>query len=110
MKISNHFVNNFIVGNKKALFATMAEYYSKNNKDVFDYLPLTFHIKKGLEDDEYLRFLQSFYAINKAVKQNPNHINKHNAWIVKPGENTNRGNGIIVCLELNEIKTILKRQ
>ena len=51
MKLHNHLINNFIIGNKKALFATMSEYYSKINKDVFDYLPLTFHIKKGLEDD-----------------------------------------------------------
>ncbi len=30
----------------------------------------------------------------------------HNIWIVKPGENTNRGNGIKVCSTLNEIKDI----
>lgn len=69
--------------------------------DVFSFLPLTFHIKNGLEDDEYLKFLQYFYALNKAAKNDENCINKFNAWIVKPGENTNRGNGIIVCLELN---------
>jgi hypothetical protein len=88
----------------------MSEYYSKMNRDVFDYLPLTFHIKQGIQDDEYLRFCQSYYALGKAIKQDPQHLNKFNAWIVKPGENTNRGNGIIVCLELSEIKTILKRQ
>ncbi len=38
------------------------------------------------------------------------YIYKHNAWIVKPGENTNRGNGIIVCLNLNEVKAILKKK
>ena len=30
-----------------------------------------------------------------------------NIWIIKPGENTNRGNGIIVASKLDEIKTIL---
>mmetsp|Transcript_26778 Transcript_26778/g.25803 ORF Transcript_26778/g.25803 Transcript_26778/m.25803 type:complete len:171 (+) Transcript_26778:163-675(+) len=30
-----------------------------------------------------------------------------NIWIVKPGENTNRGNGISVTSKLNEIKSIL---
>lgn len=57
-----------------------------------------------------MKFLQYFYALNKAAKNDENCINKFNAWIVKPGENTNRGNGIIVCLELNEIKNILKKQ
>ena len=31
----------------------------------------------------------------------------YNIWIIKPGENTNRGNGIKVCSSLNEIKEIL---
>lgn len=30
-----------------------------------------------------------------------------NIWIVKPGEITNRGNGISVCDELSEIKSII---
>lgn len=32
----------------------MSEYYKNGNKNVFDYLPLTFHIKEGLEDHNYL--------------------------------------------------------
>ena len=31
-----------------------------------------------------------------------------NMWIVKPGENTNRGNGITVCHGLDDIKIRLK--
>ena len=29
-------------------------------------------------------------------------------WIVKPGELSNRGNGIKVCSDLNQIRDILK--
>ena len=29
----------------------------------------------------------------------------HNIWIIKPGENTNQGHGIMVCSNLNEIKS-----
>ena len=32
-----------------------------------------------------------------------------NSWIIKPGENTNRGNGIEVCRTLQEIKAIIGR-
>ncbi len=32
-----------------------------------------------------------------------------NMYIVKPGENTNRGNGIIVCHTVNEIKYIVQQ-
>ena len=31
-----------------------------------------------------------------------------NTWIIKPGENSNWGNGITVCKSLNEIKSIIK--
>lgn len=30
-------------------------------------------------------------------------------WIVKPGELTNRGNGIVVCLHIDEIKGIIRK-
>lgn len=33
-----------------------------------------------------------------------------NIWIVKPGEFTNRGNGITVCKTLEEIKSIIKNK
>jgi hypothetical protein len=50
-------------------------------------LPLTFHIKTGLGDPEYADFKNTFeeFAKNTFFK---------NVWIVKPGENTNRGTGI----------------
>jgi len=31
-----------------------------------------------------------------------------NTWIIKPGENSNWGNGITVCKSINEIKNIIK--
>lgn len=48
IKIHNHFVNSYLIGNKKALFQTMSDYYTKKGDDVFNYLPLTFHISNGL--------------------------------------------------------------
>jgi len=30
-----------------------------------------------------------------------------NTWIIKPGENSNRGNGITVCKTLQEIKKLV---
>lgn len=34
--------------------------------------------------------------------------NKRNIWIIKPGENTNRGQGITVMKEFEEIKAIVQ--
>lgn len=53
-KMHNHFKNNYIIGNKKALFYTMKNYYTNNQINPFDYLPLTFHIVKGPEDPSFL--------------------------------------------------------
>lgn len=41
-----------------------------------------------------------YYAIAKKNGGDDNRNSKFNAWIVKPGENTNRGQGITVCLTL----------
>jgi tubulin--tyrosine ligase len=58
-------VNSYIVGNKKALFQTMTDYYASRGDNVFKYLPLTFHICNGLEDENYLKFLNCYYAYSK---------------------------------------------
>jgi hypothetical protein len=84
-KVHNHFCNNFLIGNKKALFQIMSEYYTSRGIDVFERLPLTFHVKNGLEDDQFLKFLQIYFSIAKANKNCSDSINKYNAWIVKPG-------------------------
>jgi len=31
----------------------MSNYYKEINMDVFDFLPLTFHIRDGMEDKKY---------------------------------------------------------
>jgi hypothetical protein len=57
--------NNFHLSNKKALFMNMKLYYEALNMDPFDVLPLTFHIKNGLEDPEYQDFKQTFEEYGK---------------------------------------------
>ena len=68
LKIHNHLPSNYVIGNKKALFYTMSNYYEKTNQNLFDYLPLTFHIQNGLEDNEYLKFLNHFYDRAKKIR------------------------------------------
>jgi len=38
----------------------MRMYYDSIGKKVFDYVPLTFHIKEGLQDKEWNKFLEKF--------------------------------------------------
>jgi tubulin---tyrosine ligase len=65
-------------------------------KDIFNVVPLTFHITKGVEDAEFSKFETYFDSQNKQGKGKGN----RNVWIIKPGENSNRGNGISVSNNL----------
>ena len=94
-KMHNHLENNYMLSNKKCLLYNMRYYYESIKKDVFATLPLTFHIQQGLQDPEFTRFLTYF---NKY---------KRTYWIIKPGEQTNRGIGISVCNEIQQIEQIL---
>jgi len=44
------------LSNKKALFLNMRNYYEAVGKDPYTALPLTFHVKEGLDDPEFLKF------------------------------------------------------
>ncbi|CAG9327183.1 unnamed protein product [Blepharisma stoltei] len=95
IKCHNRLEFNSNLSDKKFLYMNMKKYYSALRKNVFNYLPLTFHIKFGEEDPEFIEFLNYFQELKSSKQQN--------LWILKPGENTNRGNGICVCDTLEKI-------
>ena len=70
----------------------MMTYYELTNKPA-NFIPLTYHITSGLEDQYFLKFLSEYYR--KSKEEN------NTTWIVKPGEMSNRGSGIIVCKDLH---------
>lgn len=41
------------LSNKKALFLNMRFYYEALGQNPFDALPITFHVKSGIEDPEF---------------------------------------------------------
>jgi tubulin--tyrosine ligase len=81
----NKLEDNFHLSNKKALFINMKNYYASLNQEFSDGLPLTFHIKTGIDDPEYQHFKDLYLHLQTEGKSNDN------IWIIKPGENTNRG-------------------
>eukprot|EP00825_Cyclidium_porcatum_P004922 TRINITY_DN12344_c0_g1_i2.p1 TRINITY_DN12344_c0_g1~~TRINITY_DN12344_c0_g1_i2.p1 ORF type:complete len:432 (-),score=62.32 TRINITY_DN12344_c0_g1_i2:165-1460(-) len=101
-KAYNHLSQNYNLYNKKSLFYNMRDYYHNAKQNVFDYLPLTFHIQNGLEDPQFGEFLIYFEQYKQLKKSK-------NIWILKPGENSNRGHGITVAKSLDEIKLVLQQ-
>lgn len=74
-------------------------YCKLHSLDLFSIVPKTFHVKHGLKDPTFQQFVEAF-------KQN---LAKHagSIWIVKPGEHTNRGTGILCCGTLDSIKKVV---
>lgn len=102
-RMCNKLEFNHCLTNKKGLFNTMKSYYEALGLNVFDKLPVTFNVT-GEKDPQYQDFLRT-YKMFEGQKT----ADFQNIWIVKPGEFSNRGNGITVCQSLEEISNILNQ-
>ncbi|CAD8073801.1 unnamed protein product [Paramecium sonneborni] len=102
IRIHNHLKGGYQLGDKKWLFHNLSEYCSEQSIDVWNYIPLTYHIH-GPTDREFFNFQQTFQhlAQDKDIK---------NIWIIKPGEDSNRGNGIKVTNQISEIISHISQQ
>lgn len=104
-RVHNKLEFNECLSNKTELLCTMKRYYRSIGKKVFKKLPITFSVN-GETDAEYKDFLKIFQKFEAKIKDNKGGL--QNIWIIKPGEFTNRGQGITVCKTLPEINAIIK--
>lgn len=84
----------------------MKSYYEAIEEDPFLSIPVTFHVKLGLQDPEYRTFkkyYQDFHEKQKELK-----VKDPNIWIIKPGENTNRGIGIQVATDYENLEELVR--
>ena len=51
------------------MFLNMKIYYEAMGKDVFSALPITFHIKEGLEDPEFNKFKTAYFKEEEEIKK-----------------------------------------
>ena len=79
----NKLQKNFHLTNKKALFINLNDYCAFNSIDIEEIVPTTYYVNKRNLGSQLTK-IQNF-----SVSQS-NQI----TWIVKPGEDTNRGVGI----------------
>ncbi|CAI2383793.1 unnamed protein product [Moneuplotes crassus] len=100
-RLYNHIPGNSSISNKKNLFKNMYSYYSNQGKDPWKFIPVTYLVSSS-SDDNFLRFINE----NSADFKDPA---KNSLWIIKPGECSNRGNGIEVCENVDQIKKYIKQ-
>ena len=68
-KLSNRLENNFHLSNKKALFYNITQYFYSINEDPFQHVPLTFHIKEGIKDQQFKKFLKYYREKKEKLKK-----------------------------------------
>jgi hypothetical protein len=47
----------------------MKNYYEAMNKDVFSAVPVTFHVKEGQDDPEFLRFKTYYFKEEEEIRK-----------------------------------------
>ena len=82
----------------------MRTYYELMNEDPFMAMPVTFHIKTGSSDPEFKMFTD-YYELCQMKIDEGRAAASSNIWIIKPGEDTNQGDGIHVAQNYSEIET-----
>lgn len=104
LKLYNRLEFNECLSNKKGLYETMRIYYESSGQQILNQLPLTYVITNE-QDPIFSDFLEKFMELEQNKSKQTSF---HNIWIVKPGENSNRGNGIQVVNTLEGIKHSIK--
>jgi hypothetical protein len=99
-RMHNRLPCNYHLSNKKCLYYNVYNYYLSRRKDISKALPLTFHIAQGVADSNYAAWEKCYNEILTSK-------GKKSVWIIKPGENSNRGNGIEVSDSVEEIRSII---
>jgi hypothetical protein len=91
--------DNFHLTNKKGLLTNFQEYYKLQGRCAFaeKIFPTTFLIESANSQDPEYR------ALSKYVAEHPESI-----WILKPGEDSNRGSGISICKSQAELDVEIK--
>ena len=101
-KLYGRMEDNFHLANKKGLLMNLKEYYRLKNNCVFEakVFPQTYLIRSN----DYFG-TDDMRALKKFASGNPNAY-----WIVKPGEDSNRGCGITLCDNEKELLKLIKTE
>lgn len=106
LRTHNKLECNYHLTNKKNLLKSILLYSELMDIDPFLVIPVTFHIIDGIFDPEFAKFTDYYHKIASESEK----TGLKNIWIVKPGENTNRGSGISICNSLEMVRNEVSSQ
>ncbi|CAI2359568.1 unnamed protein product [Moneuplotes crassus] len=96
--IYNKIPENYNLANKKNLFLNLVSYYKSIGKDPNEFIPETYLIKSGPEHPSFIEFKLKVKGSDEGC------------WIIKPGENSNRGRGIKLCSTISELEACMQNK
>ena len=99
--IYNKIEANHNLSDKKDLFLNLESYYKSIGVDSSENIPLTFLIEGGKESDSFNKFRQYYNLLSSSPEED-------NKWILKPGENSNRGQNIMVWQDIAQIEAYVE--
>jgi len=86
MRAHNHFSGGSVITSKAGLVKTIVDFYLRHGRDPFGAVPLTFVVTEGSSDPQFAEWRRAYDLIEQSTNQS--------MWLVKPGDLSNRGNGI----------------
>ena len=106
----NHLTGNACLVTKNGLYNSLRKYHEKNSTDLWRSVPVTFHLKSGVDNAEKQRFLKAAATDHTSTTDSvENTTPSPKYWIVKPASATNRGVGIRVYDNVEEVFKLVNK-
>lgn len=94
-RMYNHFEGSAALTNKADLRDTIVAFYLRHGRDPFSIVPPTFVVRGGTSDAEFAIWRRMYDGNAESTGQR--------MWLVKPGDKANRGNGIRIYDDAEEL-------
>lgn len=101
-RLHNHVENNELICTKMGLRDSLMAFYLGRGLDPFAAAPLTFVVRSGAQDPEFIAWRRAFDQIQEESGQR--------LWLVKPGGWSNRGCGIQICDRPEDVQAVVDSQ
>lgn len=106
----NHFENNWMLGNRIALLASLKEYYRSSESFFHKYMLQSFHVKR-FRDHQWKEFTEAYFKdFGVEALDKYDVTNNQRLWIMKPAENKNRSMKSVIFKNYRDLKDYVQKE